>query len=544
FDVSTGAFRAGSAATTEWNDSNIGDHSIGLGFHPIASGNYTFVAGYAANATQSHSIAIGRSATVTAQFATAIGYTPTASGTGSVALGHHLTASGGFSTAIGHGTNSGGLYSIAMGRDAITGDGTANNGSGDGSMAIGLMDDAVTITTKPKTSGIQSMGVFMGDQDGVDFAANNTMGLFGGNMVIDPAIPATQLTARGVIDVGAATDAVVLPSGTTAQRPGTPVNGMIRYNGTTAKFEGYENSSWTNLTAASPAGSDRQIQFNSGGSLAAAATFVYTAAGDFIVGSYQTNDTGTGSEDNRMFFDVSTGAFRAGQATGTQWDDSSIGAFSTALGRNTTASGDYSIAVGDSSSASGTRSTTIGYSGISSAVGSVSFGYNPTASGNYSAAIGRNTVASGYYGTAIGRDVIAGNGTAGSGNGDGSLAIGLMDDAITITTAPQISGIQSMGVFMGDQDGVDFAANNTMGLFGGNMVIDPAIPATQLTARGVIDVGAATDAVVLPSGTTAQRPGTPVNGMIRYNGTTAKFEGYENSSWTNLTAASPAGSDR
>lgn len=38
-----------------------------------------------------------------------------------------------------------------------------------------------------------------------------------------------------------------LPSGTTAQRPGTPANGMIRYNTTTAKFEGYEAGAWANL---------------------------------------------------------------------------------------------------------------------------------------------------------------------------------------------------------------------------------------------------------------------------------------------------------
>ena len=35
------------------------------------------------------------------------------------------------------------------------------------------------------------------------------------------------------------TGAITLPSGTTAQEPGTPAAGMIRYNSTTDSFEGY-----------------------------------------------------------------------------------------------------------------------------------------------------------------------------------------------------------------------------------------------------------------------------------------------------------------
>lgn len=40
------------------------------------------------------------------------------------------------------------------------------------------------------------------------------------------------------------TGAVKIPFGTTAQRPANPVNGMIRYNTTTLRVEGYANNTW------------------------------------------------------------------------------------------------------------------------------------------------------------------------------------------------------------------------------------------------------------------------------------------------------------
>jgi hypothetical protein len=44
-----------------------------------------------------------------------------------------------------------------------------------------------------------------------------------------------------------ATGAYTLPVGTTAQRPGTPATGMLRYNTTLSKTEFYNGSSWSQL---------------------------------------------------------------------------------------------------------------------------------------------------------------------------------------------------------------------------------------------------------------------------------------------------------
>ena len=44
-----------------------------------------------------------------------------------------------------------------------------------------------------------------------------------------------------------ATDAIRVPSGTTAQRPGSPANGDIRYNSTTSQIEGYSNGQFRSM---------------------------------------------------------------------------------------------------------------------------------------------------------------------------------------------------------------------------------------------------------------------------------------------------------
>lgn len=47
---------------------------------------------------------------------------------------------------------------------------------------------------------------------------------------------------------------VAVPAGTTAERPGSPVNGMIRYNTSTGLFEGYLNNAWSPFTSGGGSG--------------------------------------------------------------------------------------------------------------------------------------------------------------------------------------------------------------------------------------------------------------------------------------------------
>tara|TARA_B100001287_G_scaffold155146_1_gene130475 strand:+ start:562 stop:4281 length:3720 start_codon:yes stop_codon:yes gene_type:complete len=97
----------------------------------------------------------------------------------------------------------------------------------------------------------------------------------GGSIVLDPSSESVQIDSTG---------ALILPKGTTAQRPGSPVNGMIRYNTETDVFEAYDGQ-WTELGGVydddrdtyitpelTPGADDDTLRFYAGGSVVADVT--------------------------------------------------------------------------------------------------------------------------------------------------------------------------------------------------------------------------------------------------------------------------------
>lgn len=70
-------------------------------------------------------------------------------------------------------------------------------------------------------------------------------------------------TFTGDVILGTTT-ALELPDGTTAQRPGTPVNGMIRYNTTLNTFEGYKSSAWGAIGGGATGGSSDDVFYENG----------------------------------------------------------------------------------------------------------------------------------------------------------------------------------------------------------------------------------------------------------------------------------------
>ena len=65
---------------------------------------------------------------------------------------------------------------------------------------------------------------------------------FGLATLASPSFTGTVTSAGNINMTG--TGAIDVAAGTTAQRPGTPSNGMIRYNTTDNQFEGYADGAW------------------------------------------------------------------------------------------------------------------------------------------------------------------------------------------------------------------------------------------------------------------------------------------------------------
>jgi hypothetical protein len=156
------------------------------------------------------------------------------------------------------------------------------------------------------------------------------------------------------------------------------------------------NSRWEPAAAGGAFSTTGNVTSNSIGTL---------ATDDFVFGSDQLDDDGDTDHDSRMFFDKSKGAFRAGRATGSEWDETNIGSYSFVIGNDNTASGYASSVVGNDNIASGYAS-------------SVSGGFDNTANGY------AGTVGGGRFNTASGSDATVGGGDANTANSTSSTVSG------------------------------------------------------------------------------------------------------------------------
>ncbi len=565
FDIQQGAFRAGEVTGTQWDNANVGTFSVAMGKDTEASGQFSLAIGETSVASNYYAIATGLENLASGQASFAGGWYSIASGDTAIAFGDSTYATGAMAVALGDtsmaladraiaigggGSRATGSNSIALGNRVYAGDGVAvggdpangsqNPGTGEGAMAIGLVTSLNAPSPRPMVTGDQSLGIFMGNQSGVNLTTANQMNLMGGKMVIDSTVPATNLVADTELEIDG-----TLKIGSGGEACDASREGSIRYLAASDTFETCATAgSWTALGggSASAAGADREIQFNSGGTFGASSTFKLMADGDLLLtGTY----TGTASvpvsgAGSRMFLDTQKMALRIGTASGTEWDNANIGNYSFAFGEATTASAYGSIALGGSSSASGVLSLAHGDTSSAEGPGSIALGNythatgsasialgnsiyatgdytfaagdantasgyaavalggSNTASGVGSLALGMESSATGSHSIALGHYVKAGNGLFNSGDptlgsadgtvGEASMAIGLITSANNPTTYPTITGDQSLGIMMGNQDGVVLSSANTMGLFGGKMVIDSTVPATNLVADTELEI--------------------------------------------------------
>src|ERR1044072_7941299 len=161
--------------------------------------------------------------------------------------GSNITADIGFQASVIHGGS--GTMGQAVGGQYLL----ANSGSGTLSNSIGVSVSGTNTGTGTITN---SYGVQIGTMAGtnrwglyqVDTSANN---YFGGKLGIGVTTPQAGLD---IATTGTLASAVIVPRDTTGNRPATAVNGMIRYNSNSNKFEAYENGAWTNVIGGIAAG--------------------------------------------------------------------------------------------------------------------------------------------------------------------------------------------------------------------------------------------------------------------------------------------------
>jgi hypothetical protein len=242
---------------------------------------------------------------------------------------------------------------------------------------------------------------------------------------------------NGILNLGASTGALTVPTGTTAQRP-TGVNGMLRYNTTTTSLEGYLNGAWTTVKAGPYAVNFLVIAGGGGGG--------YSIAGGGGAGGYRTSSGtsgGGGSAESTLFltmgttYTVTIGAGGAGgtSANGTNGSDSvfstitSLGGAGGGTYQTTGSSGGSGGGGGSDGGGGGSGTTGQGYAG---GVGQAfSAPYHKTGGGGGAGSVGGTWAAtvngaggSGVASTLTGSSVTRAGGGGGGCGTSGSVGPG------------------------------------------------------------------------------------------------------------------------
>jgi len=143
--------------------------------------------------------------------------------------------------------NGTGTYSLPAGNPVVTGTSISsvafNNTMGD--IATALTGSVAADGQTPMTGSLD-----MNSNKLVNMPAGTTTG---------NAVEYTQFTTAFVNPTFTGNEFMLIPKGTTAQRPLVPVDGEMRYNTDTDQFEGYQGGAWGQLGGGATGGGGDEV---------------------------------------------------------------------------------------------------------------------------------------------------------------------------------------------------------------------------------------------------------------------------------------------
>ena len=148
--------------------------------------------------------------------------------------------------------NGSGTYTLPAGNPVVTGTTIsstwANNTMND--LAAAMTDSVAADGQTPMTGDL-------------DLNTHKIVGLVAGT-VAGEAVEYVQFSNAFVNPTFTGTGFMLIPKGTTAQRPVSPVNGEIRYNTDTSQFEGYQGGAWGQLGGGATGGGGDEVFVENG----------------------------------------------------------------------------------------------------------------------------------------------------------------------------------------------------------------------------------------------------------------------------------------
>ena len=143
--------------------------------------------------------------------------------------------------------NGSGVYSLPAGNPVVTGTSISSTWANNT-----LSDLATAMTGSVASDGQTPM------TGNLDMNSQKVVLLANGTVSTD-AINLGQLTTAFTNPTFSGTGFMLIPKGTTAQRPVSPVNGEIRYNTDTNQFEGYQGGAWGQLGGGATGGGGDEV---------------------------------------------------------------------------------------------------------------------------------------------------------------------------------------------------------------------------------------------------------------------------------------------